>query len=142
MNHDVRDLSLAGAGCLRIEWADRTMPVLQRIRERFASEKPLRGVRVAACLHVTTETGNLMRTLVAGGAEAVVCASLTAMIGYLSTLFAAMLLRRITPVVVSSVPPRIWSTVSARVEKMVVTRSAPSSMVTFGLVSSAELMCL
>ena len=75
MNHDVRDLSLAGAGCLRIEWADRTMPVLQRIRERFASEKPLRGVRVAACLHVTTETGNLMRTLVAGGAEAAVCAS-------------------------------------------------------------------
>jgi adenosylhomocysteinase len=75
MNHDVKDLSLAAAGRLRIEWADRAMPVLQRIRERFASEKPLRGVRVAACLHVTTETGNLMRTLVAGGAEAAVCAS-------------------------------------------------------------------
>jgi adenosylhomocysteinase len=75
MNHDVKDLSLAGAGCLRIEWADRTMPVLRQIRERFAAERPLRGIRIAACLHVTTETGNLMRTLVAGGAEAAVCAS-------------------------------------------------------------------
>ncbi len=75
MNHDVKDLSLAGAGRLRIEWADRTMPVLRQIRERFAKERPLKGVRIAACLHVTTETGNLMRTLVAGGAEAAVCAS-------------------------------------------------------------------
>jgi adenosylhomocysteinase len=75
MTHDVKDLTLAPAGCLRIEWADRTMPVLRQIRERFAAEKPLRGLRVAACLHVTTETGNLMRTLVAGGAEAVLCAS-------------------------------------------------------------------
>jgi adenosylhomocysteinase len=75
MNHDVKDLSLAETGRLRIEWADRTMPVLRQIRERFAAEKPLRGIRIAACLHVTTETGNLMRTLVAGGAEAAVCAS-------------------------------------------------------------------
>ena len=75
MNYDVKDLNLAGAGRLRIEWADRTMPVLTQIRERFAREQPLKGVRIAACLHVTTETGNLMRTLVAGGAEAAVCAS-------------------------------------------------------------------
>ncbi|MBP1604490.1 MAG: ahcY [Acidobacteria bacterium] len=75
MSHDVRDLKLAAAGRLRIEWADRTMPVLRQIRERFASEQPLKGVRIAACLHVTTETGNLMRTLVAGGAEAALCAS-------------------------------------------------------------------
>jgi adenosylhomocysteinase len=75
MNHDVRDLKLAAAGRLRIEWADRTMPVLRQIRERFAAEQPLKGVRVAACLHVTTETGNLMRTLVAGGAQAALCAS-------------------------------------------------------------------
>ena len=75
MNHDVRDLNLATAGRLRIEWADRTMPVLGQIRARFAAEQPLRGVRIAACLHVTTETGNLMRTLVAGGAEAALCAS-------------------------------------------------------------------
>ncbi|MBI2834392.1 MAG: adenosylhomocysteinase [Acidobacteria bacterium] len=73
--HDVKDLSLAPAGRLRIEWADRAMPVLRQIRDRFAQEKPLRGIRIAACLHVTTETGNLMRTLVAGGAEATVCAS-------------------------------------------------------------------
>jgi len=75
MTHDVKDLSLAAAGRLRIEWADRTMPVLRQIRERFEQEKPLKGVRIAACLHVTTETGNLMRTLVAGGAESTVCAS-------------------------------------------------------------------
>jgi adenosylhomocysteinase len=75
MNHDVRDLKLAAAGRLRIEWADRTMPVLRQIRERFAREQPLKGVRIAACLHVTTETGNLMRTLVAGGAQAALCAS-------------------------------------------------------------------
>lgn len=75
MNHDIKDESLAHAGRLRMEWADRSMPVLRQIRERFAREKPLRGMRIAACLHVTTETGNLMRTLVAGGAEAAVCAS-------------------------------------------------------------------
>ena len=75
MDYDVKDLTLAPAGRLRIEWADRTMPVLRQIRERFEREQPLKGIRVAACLHVTAETGNLMRTLVAGGAEAVVCAS-------------------------------------------------------------------
>jgi adenosylhomocysteinase len=75
MDYDVKDLTLAPAGRLRIEWADRTMPVLRQIRERFEREQPLKGIRVAACLHVTAETGNLMRTLVAGGAEAAVCAS-------------------------------------------------------------------
>jgi adenosylhomocysteinase len=73
--HDVRDLSLAEKGGLRIEWADRTMPVLRQIRERFAKEKPLAGVRLSACLHVTTETANLARTLMAGGADLVLCAS-------------------------------------------------------------------
>jgi adenosylhomocysteinase len=72
---DVKDLSLAPLGRLRMEWADRSMPVLGQIRARFAKEKPLSGIRIAACLHVTTETGNLIRTLVAGGAEATVCAS-------------------------------------------------------------------
>ena len=75
MNYDVKDTSLAAGGRLRIEWADRMMPVLTQIRDRFAREKPLRGIRISGCLHVTTETGNLMRTLVAGGAEATVCAS-------------------------------------------------------------------
>jgi adenosylhomocysteinase len=75
MNFDIKDASLAHAGRLRMEWADRSMPVVRQIRDRFAKEKPLRGMRIAACLHVTTETGNLMRTLVAGGAEAAVCAS-------------------------------------------------------------------
>jgi adenosylhomocysteinase len=73
--HDVKDLSLAEKGKLRMEWADRTMPVLRQIRERFAREKPLAGVRLSACLHVTTETGNLARTLAAGGADLVLCAS-------------------------------------------------------------------
>jgi adenosylhomocysteinase len=75
LSHDVKDLSLAPAGRLRMEWADRTMPVLRAIRERFEKEKPLAGQRVSACLHVTTETGNLMRTLKAGGAEIALCAS-------------------------------------------------------------------
>jgi adenosylhomocysteinase len=75
MDHDVKDLSLAAAGKARIEWADRDMPVLASIRERFEVEKPLEGIRVAACLHVTTETANLMRTLAAGGADIVLCAS-------------------------------------------------------------------
>jgi adenosylhomocysteinase len=73
--HDVKDLGLAAEGRRRIEWADRSMPVLRSIRERFAKEKPLAGHRVAACLHVTTETANLMRTLAAGGAEIYLCAS-------------------------------------------------------------------
>jgi adenosylhomocysteinase len=73
--HDVRDLGLAEAGRRRIEWADEQMPVLRLIRERFAKEKPLRGQRLSACLHVTTETANLLRTLKAGGAEVLCCAS-------------------------------------------------------------------
>ncbi len=73
--YDVRDLKLAEGGRRRIEWADEQMPVLRRIRERFAKQKPLRGQRLAACLHITTETANLLRTLKAGGAEVVCCAS-------------------------------------------------------------------
>jgi adenosylhomocysteinase len=75
MDYDVKDLSLADAGKARIEWADRDMPVLASIRERFETEKPLDGLRVSACLHVTTETANLMRTLKAGGADIVLAAS-------------------------------------------------------------------
>src|SRR5881275_2503082 len=73
--YDVKDLALAEEGVRRIEWADRQMPVLAAIRERFETEQPLSGYRVSACLHVTTETANLMRTLKAGGAEVVLCAS-------------------------------------------------------------------
>ncbi|HEY2778098.1 MAG TPA: adenosylhomocysteinase [Gaiellaceae bacterium] len=73
--HDVKDLSLAPEGVRRIMWADRQMPVLTEIRERFEREQPLAGYRVSACLHVTTETANLMRTLKAGGADVVLCAS-------------------------------------------------------------------
>ncbi|HJU47393.1 MAG TPA: adenosylhomocysteinase [Gaiellaceae bacterium] len=73
--HDVKDLALAAEGKRRIEWADRQMPVLAAIRDRFESETPLDGYRVSACLHVTTETANLMRTLQAGGADVVLCAS-------------------------------------------------------------------
>ncbi|MGC9360337.1 MAG: adenosylhomocysteinase [Anaerolineae bacterium] len=73
--HDVKDLGLASEGLRRIAWADREMPVLCMIRERFRQEKPLEGLRLAACLHVTTETANLMRTLKAGGAEVALCAS-------------------------------------------------------------------
>lgn len=72
---DVKDLSLAGEGKRRIEWAEREMPVLRLIRERFAAEKPLRGLRLVACAHVTTETANLVRTLQAGGAESLLIAS-------------------------------------------------------------------
>jgi adenosylhomocysteinase len=75
MDHHVKDLALADAGKARIEWADRDMPVLASIRERFAKQKPLDGLRISACLHVTTETANLMRTLAAGGADIVLCAS-------------------------------------------------------------------
>jgi adenosylhomocysteinase len=73
--YDVLDLSLAAEGVLRIEWAEREMPVLASIRERFAQERPLEGLAIAACLHVTTETANLMRTLTAGGARVTLCAS-------------------------------------------------------------------
>jgi adenosylhomocysteinase len=75
MGSDVRDTGLAGDGRTRIEWAAGEMPVIAQIRERFDKEKPLQGVRVAACLHVTTETANLMETLAAGGAEVALCAS-------------------------------------------------------------------
>jgi adenosylhomocysteinase len=71
----VKDLQLAREGRLRIEWADRHMPVLRQIRARFARERPLRGLRIAACLHVTTETANLARTLKAGGAQVFLCGS-------------------------------------------------------------------
>lgn len=72
---DILDINLADEGQKRILWADRDMPVLARIRERFAEERPLEGVRIGACMHVTTETANLMRTLVASGAEVTLCAS-------------------------------------------------------------------
>src|SRR5918912_99790 len=72
---DVKDLALAPEGKKRIEWAEREMPVLRLIRERFAAEQPLSGVRLAACAHVTTETANLVRALQAGGAETVLIAS-------------------------------------------------------------------
>ena len=75
MEHHVKDMSLVKKGRLRIEWADAEMPVLATIRGRFSRERPLHGLRIAACLHVTTETANLMRTLVAGGAQVRVCAS-------------------------------------------------------------------
>jgi len=72
---DIKDPSLAPQGKLRIEWASREMPVLQLIRERFAQEKPLKGARISACLHVTSETANLALTLKAGGADLALCAS-------------------------------------------------------------------
>ena len=75
ISHDVKDLRLAEEGVRRIEWAAREMPVVNAIRERFAKEKPLKGVRIGACLHVTTETANLMLALRDGGAEVVLCAS-------------------------------------------------------------------
>ena len=75
MNYDVKDLGLAKEGRRRIEWADHDMPVLQQVRERFAKEQPLAGKKMSACLHVTAETANLARTLKAGGADLVLCAS-------------------------------------------------------------------
>ncbi len=75
MNYDIKTTELAATGKQRIDWANRFMPVLSSIRARFENERPLEGLKIAACLHVTTETANLMKTLKAGGAEAVVCAS-------------------------------------------------------------------
>ena len=75
MKYDVKDVKLAKEGALRIEWANQNMPVLNRIQKRFAKEKPLKGVRIGACLHVTTETASLMKTLEAGGASVSLCAS-------------------------------------------------------------------
>src|SRR4030042_5199939 len=73
--YGVRDLGLAAQGMLRIEWAEKEMPVLRLIRERFKQERPLAGVRIGACLHVTSETANLMWTLQDGGAGVALCAS-------------------------------------------------------------------
>ena len=75
MKYDVKDLSLSGKGKLRIEWAGKDMPVLKLIEERFQREKPLKGLRISCCLHVTTETANLVKVLKAGGAQTSVCAS-------------------------------------------------------------------
>lgn len=75
MEYDIKDINLAPQGKQRIEWADREMPVLRLIRERFAEEKPLAGVKLIACAHITTETANLARTLQAGGAESILIAS-------------------------------------------------------------------
>lgn len=75
MNSDIKDSSLAAKGKLRIEWANQGMPVLNLIKDRFGREKPLKGVRIGACLHVTTETASLVRTLKEGGAEVALCAS-------------------------------------------------------------------
>jgi adenosylhomocysteinase len=74
-NHDVKDISLAGKGKLRIEWAEQNMPVLRKIRARYEKEKPFKGLHLGTCLHVTTETANLMWTLQAGGADVSLCAS-------------------------------------------------------------------
>src|SRR2546425_9314317 len=73
--NDIRDIRLADEGRRRTEWAERSMPVLRQLRERFTRERPLAGKRLAACLHVTTETANLMRALRAGGADVALCAS-------------------------------------------------------------------
>ncbi|MDO4182229.1 MAG: adenosylhomocysteinase [Coriobacteriia bacterium] len=75
MSYDIKDIELADAGRDRILWADRDMPVLASIRERFEREKPFEGMQIGACLHVTTETANLVRTMVAGGAKVALCAS-------------------------------------------------------------------
>ncbi len=75
MNYDIKDKSLAEQGRLRIEWAGREMPVMKLVRQRFAKEKPLKGIRIAGCLHITTETGNLALALKDGGADLVLCAS-------------------------------------------------------------------
>ena len=71
VDHDVKDIAQAASGRLRIEWAEQSMPVLRQVRERFTRERPLAGIRLGACLHVTTETANLARTLKAGGADVV-----------------------------------------------------------------------
>ncbi|MBI3610343.1 MAG: adenosylhomocysteinase [Nitrospirae bacterium] len=75
MDYDIKDIRLAQKGLLRMEWAQQEMPVLELVKKRFKKERPLKGLRLSACLHVTTETANLMTTLKAGGADVVVCAS-------------------------------------------------------------------
>ena len=74
-NYDIKDINLAEQGRKRIDWAEKEMPVLRLLRERFEQERPLNGLRVSACLHVTAETANLARTLASGGADVVLCAS-------------------------------------------------------------------
>src|SRR5919202_6022598 len=73
--YDIKDLKLADEGKRRTEWAERSMPVLRQIRARFSREQPLKGIKLSACLHVTTETANLMQTLRAAGADIALCAS-------------------------------------------------------------------
>jgi len=75
LKHDIANPALAAEGKKKIEWAERNMPVLAQIRERFEKEQPFKGIRISACMHVTTETANLMRALKAGGAELALCAS-------------------------------------------------------------------
>ena len=75
MDYDIKDISLAKKGRLRMEWAEKAMPVSKLIQSRFEKEAPLKGVRLSACLHVTTETAVLMKTLLAGGAKLALCAS-------------------------------------------------------------------
>src|SRR3954464_1846052 len=75
VSHDIKSIALADEGKRRTEWSERSMPVLRQIRARFAEEQPLKGLRLSACLHVTTETANLMATLRAAGAEIALCAS-------------------------------------------------------------------
>src|SRR5207245_10897977 len=75
VEHDVKNIGLAAEGRLKIEWAEQSMPVLRQVRERFAKEQPLKGLRLGACLHVTTETAILMLTLKAGGAQVALCGS-------------------------------------------------------------------
>src|ERR687883_1035315 len=74
-SYDVKDINLAEQGRDRIDWAETEMPVLRLVRERFEKERPLEGLRLSACLHITSETANLARTLAAGGADVVLCAS-------------------------------------------------------------------
>ncbi len=74
-DYDIHDITLADKGRLRVEWAERAMPVVRMIKERFAKQKPLKGQRLSACLHVTTETANLVTALQAGGADVTLCAS-------------------------------------------------------------------
>ena len=75
MAYDIKDINLADKGKQRILWADKDMPVLAQIRKRFEKEKPFQGLKMSCCLHVTAETANLMRTLTAGGADVLLCAS-------------------------------------------------------------------
>jgi len=75
MDYDIRDIGLAEKGRLRAEWAEREMPVLRTIKERFAKEQPLKGIKLAGCLHITAETANLAHTLAAAGADLTLCAS-------------------------------------------------------------------